>query len=294
MKIKAKDFRIPAGKPANLGIRATHVDPYYESKKDYKQQLAEWADDIGKEQEAMFAANQYALLVIFQGMDTSGKDGIISRVFGGVNPLGFQAYSFKQPSAEELDHDFLWRTSLRLPERGRIGVFNRSYYEEVIVVRVHPEYLGAQDIPPRLLNPRKLWQQRYESINTHEAHLVANGTRVLKFYLHLSKAEQARRLLARIEEPDKNWKFNPGDVEERSHWDRYRQAYEACLTATSTPAAPWYAIPADDKENARLIVASIVREELRSLKLEYPQANKADKGKMRAARAALKTELGQR
>lgn len=292
MKIKAKDFRIVAGRAAGLNTRATLIDPYYSSKKEYKDQLEEWADDIGKEQEAMFAANQYALLVIFQGMDTSGKDGIISRVFSGVNPLGFQAFSFKQPSAEELDHDFLWRTSKSLPERGRIGVFNRSYYEEVVVVRVHPEFLAGQDIPPKLLNLKKIWPQRYGSINAHEAHLVANGTRILKFYLHLSKAEQARRLLARIEEPDKNWKFNPGDMKERQLWPKYREAYEACLTATSTPHAPWYAVPADDKENARLIVASLVRDELRSLKLSYPSAGKAARAEFRAARAALKSELG--
>jgi PPK2 family polyphosphate:nucleotide phosphotransferase len=292
MKIKAKDFRIVSGRAAGLNTRATLIDPYYSSKKEYKDRLEEWADDIGKEQEAMFAANQYALLVIFQGMDTSGKDGIIGRVFSGVNPLGFQAFSFKQPSAEELDHDFLWRTSKCLPERGRIGVFNRSYYEEVVVVRVHPEFLAGQDIPPKLLNLKKIWPQRYESINAHEAHLVANGTRILKFYLHLSKAEQARRLLARIEEPDKNWKFNPGDMKERQLWLKYREDYEACLTATSTPYAPWYAVPADDKENARLIVASLVRDELRSLKLSYPSAGKAARAEFRAAHAALKSELG--
>lgn len=291
MRINTQSFRVLPGAAAQLKSRPTLDKPFYESKRDYKKKLEKTVEDIAKLQEAMYADDRFSMLLIFQGMDTAGKDGAIQHVLSGVNPLGLQLFSFKQPSAEELDHDFLWRTSKRLPERGRIGVFNRSYYEDVLVVRVHPEILTAQGIDTELVNSGEIWQQRFESINAHEAHLAINGTRILKFYLHLSKKEQARRLLSRIEEPEKNWKFNPGDLKERESWDAYRQAYEACLSATSTLAAPWFVIPADDKRNARLIIAQIVLDELRALDPQYPTLNKASHEEMLRAGRALQSEL---
>jgi PPK2 family polyphosphate:nucleotide phosphotransferase len=207
------------------------------------------------------------LLLIFQGMDAAGKDGAIRHVLSGVNPQGCEVFSFKQPSAEELEHDFLWRTSRRLPERGRIGIFNRSYYEEVLVVRVHPEILRGQGLPPELIDERTIWKERYRSI---EEHLHRNGTRIIKFFLHLSKDEQRKRLLKRIDEPDKNWKFNLSDMHERLFWKEYMEAYEDCLGATSTPNAPWYVVPADDKRNARLFISHIVLDAFEELKMEYP------------------------
>ncbi len=293
MKISTDEFRVPAGAAAGLNARSTQVDPFYKSKKNYKKNLEEMVKDIAKLQETMFADDRYALLVIFQGIDTAGKDGAIRHVLSGVNPQGLQVFSFKQPSAEELDHDFLWRTSQRLPERGRIGVFNRSYYEEVLVVRVHPQILAGQNLPAELVDSGRIWQRRFESINAHEAHLAANGTRILKFYLHLSKEEQARRLLARIDEPDKNWKFSAGDIKERGFWDAYRAAFEDCLSATSTAQAPWYAIPADDKLNARLLIARIILDELRSLKMSPPALDEAERENMLEAGKALRVELGE-
>lgn len=291
MHINTEPFRVLPGLAAKLDWRPTQVAPFYESKRDYKKNLEETVEEIATLQEAMYADDRFSMLLIFQGMDTAGKDGAIQHVLSGVDPLGLQLFSFKQPSAEELDHDFLWRTSKRLPERGRIGVFNRSYYEEVLVVRVHPEILTAQGIPAELVNSGQIWQQRFESINAHEAHLAVNGTRIIKFYLHLSKEEQARRLLSRIEQPEKNWKFNPGDLKEREFWDAYRQAYEACLSATSTLAAPWFAIPADDKRNARLIIAQILLDELRAMDPRFPTLDKAAHEEMLQAARALRSEL---
>ncbi len=206
-------------------------------------------------------------------MDAAGKDGAIKHVMSGVNPQGCQVFSFKHPSAEELEHDFLWRTTRCLPERGRIGIFNRSYYEEVLIVRVHPEILQAQSIPDELLAGKEFWKKRYASIAGLEKHLHRNGTRVIKFFLHLSKEEQRQRLLKRIEDPEKNWKFEEGDLQERARWKDYMKAYEDCLSATSTKHAPWFVVPADDKQNARLIISRIVLETLKDLKMSYPKSD---------------------
>jgi PPK2 family polyphosphate:nucleotide phosphotransferase len=218
-----------------------------------------------------YASNHYALLVIFQGMDGSGKDGAIRHVMSGINPQGCEVFSFKQPSAEELQHDFLWRSTCRLPERGRIGIFNRSYYEEVLVVRVHPELLLTQGLPEELRNKKDIWEQRYGSIVDLEKHLHRNGTQIVKIFLHLSYEEQRKRFLERIDEPDKNWKFSTADIHERKYWKHYMKSYGDCFQATSTHHAPWYIVPADDKENARLIVSQIVLDALGSLKMAYPK-----------------------
>jgi len=224
--------------------------------------------------------------LIFQAMDAAGKDGVIKHVLSGINPQGCEVFSFKQPSAEELAHDFLWRTTCRLPERGRIGIFNRSYYEEVLIVRVHPEMLRAR-LPEELINRNNFWDERYRSILDLEKHLHRNGTHVIKFFLHLSKEEQRRRFLARIDDPEKNWKFSQADLEERKFWKDYMKAYEDCLSATSTGHAPWYVVPADDKENARLIVSQIILDALKSLKLSYPKTSKAHRRELQAIRKSL-------
>jgi len=221
-----------------------------------------------------YASNRYAVLLIFQAMDAAGKDGAIRHVMSGVNPQGCQVFSFKHPSATELEHDFLWRTTRSLPERGRIGIFNRSYYEEVLIVRVHPEILRSQQLPDGLLDEDTIWQERYRSIRELENHLFRNGTRIVKFFLHLSKDEQCKRFLDRIDKPEKNWKFSLADLEERKYWDRYMRAYEACLTTTSTEHAPWYVVPADDKKNARLIISKIILKTFKSLDMHYPETDK--------------------
>ncbi len=241
-------------------------------------------------QRLLYAADSYAVLLVFQAMDAAGKDGTIRGVTSGVNPAGFQVFAFKQPSAEELDHDFLWRSSRALPERGRIGIFNRSYYEETLVVRVHPEYLAAQKLPGPI-DLDGLWQERFESIREHERHLARNGTVVLKFWLNVSRQEQRRRFLARIERPDKNWKFSPGDVAESRRWDEYMAAYQQMLNATSRPWAPWYAIPADEKPYARRCVADIVVQSLRALPLEFPKLGKKDRARMLELEKELRREL---
>lgn len=241
--------------------------------KRYKKRLAKLVDEIDDLQRRLYASDQHSVLLVFQAMDAAGKDSTIRAVMSGVNPAGCQVFSFKQPSAEELDHDFLWRTARSLPQRGRIGVFNRSYYEEVLVVRVHPEYLGSQKLPFQV-ELDELWQQRYESIRDHEKHLARNGTVVLKFWLNVSRDEQRRRFLARLDEPEKNWKFSVGDVREATRWNDYMNAYESALNATSRPWAPWYAIPADDKPYARLQVAEIIIESLKRLDLRYPAVSK--------------------
>ncbi len=270
MKIASDKFRVRPDEQVQLKKWPTTVPPLCGSKKQYRALLAKHVEELSDLQQRHYASNRYALLLIFQGMDAAGKDGVIAHVMSGVNPQGCQVFSFKQPSAEEKQHDFLWRTTLRLPERGRIGVFNRSYYEEVLVVRVHPELLAGQGLPDELLDEKDIWPGRYRSIVDFENHLYRNGTRVIKFFLHLSKPEQRRRLLERIDDPAKNWKFSPTDIQERTHWKQYAHAYEACLSATSTRQAPWYVVPADDKDNARLIVSQIFLDTLSSLKLSYP------------------------
>jgi PPK2 family polyphosphate:nucleotide phosphotransferase len=238
-------------------------------------------------QRVHYACNRYALLLILQGMDAAGKDGAIRHVMSGVNPQGCQVFSFKQPSAEELEHDFLWRTTCRLPERGHVGIFNRSYCEEVLVVRVHPEILRSQGLAEELRDEKTIWEERYRSIRDLESHLYRNGTRTVKIFLHLSKEERRRRFIERLDEPDKNWKFSLSDIHERKYWTNYMKAYEACLNATSTHHAPWYVVPADDKENARLIVSQIVLDALIELKLAYPKTTADRRRELNSIRKRL-------
>src|SRR5271163_4333513 len=270
MKINSNDFQV-TGKKVKLSKCPTIVKPVYKSKAQYQELLAEHVEKLSSLQRLHYASNHYALLLIFQGMDAGGKDGAIRHVMSGVNPQGCEVFSFKQPSAAELQHDFLWRTTRCLPERGRIGIFNRSYYEEVLVVRVHPEILRNEGLSAELRDEKGFWEERYRSIVDSEEHLHRNDTRILKFFLHLSKDEQRKRFLERIDEPDKNWKFSLADIHERKYWKHYMKAYEACMHATSTHHAPWYVVPADDKENARLIVSRIVLDALADLKMAYPK-----------------------
>ena len=287
MKIKSKDFRVPPGKTVNLKKWPTHVAPVYKSKKKYRKLLEAHVAELSSLQQLHYASHRYAVLLIFQAMDAAGKDGAIRHVMSGVNPEGCEVFSFKQPSTEELDHDFLWRTTRHLPERGRIGIFNRSYYEEVLVVRVHPEMLRAQGLPEELLDAKNIWKERYRSIVDFEEHLHRNGTQIIKFLLHLSKGEQRKRFLARIDKPEKNWKFSLADIHEREYWRQYKEAYEACLTATSTQHAPWYVVPADDKENARLIVSQIVLDALKELKMAYPKTTAERRAELKSIRKGL-------
>lgn len=287
MKINSKDFRVPAGNEVDLKKWPTRVKPIYRSKKDYTKLLQEHVEELSSLQPLLYASDRYAVLLIFQAMDAAGKDGAIRHVMSGVNPQGCQVFSFKHPSATELDHDFLWRATQSLPERGRIGIFNRSYYEEVLIVRVHPEILRSQGLPDEVLDEKTIWKERYRSIVDLEEHLHRNGTRVIKFFLHLSKEEQRKRFLDRIDEPEKNWKFSLADIEERKFWKQYMQAYEACLTATSTRHAPWYVVPADDKENARLIVSKIVLDVFNELKMAYPKTTAKRRRELQSIRKLL-------
>ena len=287
MNIKSSAFRVPAGKKVSLKKWPTLVKPVYKSKKDYAKLLRQQVEELSSLQRLLYASDRYAVLLIFQAMDAAGKDGAIRNVMSGVNPQGCQVFSFKHPSATELDHDFLWRTTQSLPERGRIGIFNRSYYEEVLIVRVHPEILREQRLPDGLLDENTVWQQRYHSIMDLENHLYRNGTRIIKFFLHLSEEEQRKRFLDRIDEPDKNWKFSLADIHERKYWKHYMKAYEACLSATSTRHAPWYVVPADDKENARLIVSKIVLDVFNELKMEYPRTTEKRRRELKAIRKLL-------
>ena len=288
MKLDIKPFCVCEGEKVNLKKWPTRVDPVYKSRQHYKKMLEEHVERLSDQQRLLYAHNRYAVLLIFQAMDAAGKDGAIAHVMSGVNPQGCEVYSFKHPSAEELDHDFLWRTTCRLPERGRLGIFNRSYYEEVLVVRVHPEILRGQGLPEELVNPRTIWRDRYRSIIDLENHLYRNGTRIIKFFLHLSKEEQRKRFLDRIDEREKNWKFSLVDMAERKLWKQYMKAYEDCLSATSTRVAPWYVVPADDKENARLIVSEVIINTLSSLKMSYPKPNEAFRRELRSIRKLLK------
>jgi PPK2 family polyphosphate:nucleotide phosphotransferase len=258
----------------------------YLKKADAGKILAEGVKALAKLQDKLYAQNDYALLIIFQALDAAGKDGAIKHVMSGLNPQGVQVTSFKTPSAEELSHDFLWRCAKVLPERGKVGIFNRSYYEEALVVRVHPEFLKAQRIPPALLD-KGIWQQRYRSINHFERHLNDNGIIVLKFFLNLSKSEQKKRFLARIDDPDKNWKYSPADIKERGYWDDYRTAYEDLFNHTSTEWAPWYIIPADHKWFSRLAIAAVIYTKLNELHLRYPQVDAARRQEIEKTRALL-------
>ncbi len=287
MKIDLDDYRFRGGQNIGLEKWATAVRPLYKSERHYKELLAADVGVLSALQRLLYASNSYSLLLIFQGMDAAGKDGAIGHVLTGVNPQGCEVHSFKHPSAEELEHDFLWRTTCRLPARGRIGVFNRSYYEEVLVLRVHPEILRGERIPDQLVPTREVWRKRYRSIVDFEKHLHSNGTLILKFFLHLSKGEQRKRFLERIDDPDKNWKLSQADIAERKYWKQYVKAYEDCLTATSTGTAPWYVVPADDKYNTRLIVSRVVIEALRDLHLSYPKTTHARRGELKSIRKEL-------
>ena len=287
MKTNGSEFRVPEGHEVNLRKWPTRVAPVYKSKDQYQTLLAEHVAKLSSQQQLLYASNRHAVLLIFQAMDAAGKDGAIKHVMSGVNPQGCQVFSFKHPSAAELQHDFLWRTTRDLPERGRIGIFNRSYYEEVLIARVHPEILLGEGIPDAPHDNKAVWHDRYRSIVDLERHLHTNGTRIIKFFLHLSKEEQRKRFLARIDEPEKNWKFSNADVEERKFWKHYMKAYEQCLGATSTDHSPWYVVPADDKENARLIVSRIVLDTFEGLKMTYPRTTAKRRRELLAIRKRL-------
>jgi len=292
MKSEAHDvdqFLVRPGASLKLADRPTQVGELLESKQEYEEQLAAHRESIIERQDMLYAHARYSLLVVFQGMDTAGKDGAIKHVLSGVNPQGCQAYSFKQPSEEELDHDYLWRTSPKLPARGRIGVFNRSYYEEVLVVRALPGALAHERTPEELVNDH-IWRDRYRDIVNHEEYLHRNGTQVVKFFLHISKDEQRKRLLARIDDPRKRWKARRGDLDMRALWDELQHAYQHCLEATSTKTAPWYVIPADHKPTARLLVAQAIARVLKDLPVAYPTPDAAHQAELDEMRRALESE----
>ncbi|HLW24123.1 MAG TPA: ADP-polyphosphate phosphotransferase [Steroidobacteraceae bacterium] len=286
-KMKPDDFRAPQGARIDLSKWPTRVAPVYRDDADYEDQLRSHVKKLSEQQQRLYASSTYAVLLIFQAMDAAGKDGVIAHVMSGVNPQGCQVYSYKHPSTQELAHDFLWRTTRDLPERGRIGIFNRSYYEEVLIVRVHKEILASEHLPRIPASHKRLWQERYRSIDGLERHLDCNGTRIVKFFLHLSREEQRKRFLARLDDPNKNWKFSAADLEERKYWDQYARAYEKCISATSTRRAPWYIVPADDKQNARLIVSRVVLDTLEDLKLEFPTVTPQRKQELRSLRRRL-------
>lgn len=298
MKSICRKFRVDVDEAVDLKQRPTLVDAVYASKREYRQLLGEHVVRLGKLQQLLYASNRHAMLIIFQSMDAGGKDGCIRHVMSGVNPQGCDVFSFAHPSAAELRHDFLWRTTRELPERGKIAIFNRSYYEEVLIVRVHPEILRGEALPDRAADhesdaepdTEKIWRHRFRSINDLERHLQGNGTRIVKFLLHISKSEQRSRLLDRIDTPEKNWKIRSADIEERKYWKRYRKAYEACLSATSTREAPWHVIPADDKLNARLFVSEIILEALEGLDMSLPETTAARQMELLAMRKQLEAE----
>ena len=291
MTSDSNDFRVRPGKSVNLNKWPTIIKPICKSKKEYQDLLSQHVEQLSSLQRLHYASDRYALLLIFQGMDAAGKDGAICHVMSGVNPAGCQVSSFKQPSAAELEHDFLWRTSHQLPARGQIGIFNRSYYEEVLIVRVHPEILRRQGLSEELRDEKNFWEQRYRSIVDLESHLYRNGTRIVKIFLHLSREEQRKRFLDRLDQPEKNWKFSLADIHERKYWKDYRIAYEACLSATSTHHAPWYVVPADDKENARLIVSQIVLDTFNGLKMAYPKTTAKRRLELKSIRKLLTQKL---
>lgn len=290
MKINSKDLQVREGDKVELDKWPTKVKPVYKSKKEYRERLDAQVGELSDLQRLLYASNRYAVLLIFQAMDAAGKDGAIRHVMSGINPQGCQVFSFQHPSVAELDHDFLWRTTQSLPERGRIGIFNRSYYEEVLIVRVHPEILRGQGLPDGAFDEKTIWRERYRSIVDHEKHLCRNGTRIIKFFLHLSREEQRKRFLDRIDDPEKNWKFSLADVEERALWPQYMHAYEACLSATSTESAPWYAVPADDKKNTRLIVSRIILDTFKAIKMSYPETDAKRQQELLSIRRKLMKE----
>ena len=287
MKIDPEDFRVSEGRSVNLRKWPTIVKAVYDSKERYQEILDEHVAQLSELQQLLYASNRYAILLIFQAMDAAGKDGAIKHVMSGVNPQGCQVFSFKHPTPAELQHDFLWRTTRDLPERGRIGIFNRSYYEEVLIARVHPEILRGEGLPDTEQDEKAIWHDRYRSIVDLERHLHGNGTRIIKFYLHLSKEEQRKRFLDRIDEPDKNWKFSIDDIKERKFWKHYMNAYEHCISATSSSDSPWYIVPADDKENARLVVSRIILDTLEALKMRYPKSSDERRDELLSIRKRL-------
>ena len=287
MKNGIKEFRAKAGDVVDLKKWPTHIPPLYKTKAEYKKRLAEQVEKLSALQELLVSLHRESVLVVFQAMDTAGKDGAIKHVMSGVNPQGCQVFSFAHPSAVELKHDFLWRTTRDLPERGKIGLFNRSYYEEVLIVRVHPEILKAEGLPPHAEDDDDIWKKRFQSIREFEQHLHRNGTRVVKIFLHISKDEQRTRLLERIDTPAKNWKMQAGDVDERKYWKQYRKAYEECMTATTSREAPWYIVPADDKQTARLLVSRIIVESLEELDLKPPETTAERHKELQQLRARL-------
>jgi PPK2 family polyphosphate:nucleotide phosphotransferase len=287
--IDTDPYRITGESPLRLKDHPTRVKKVYEDKSDYKDLIKEFQKELNELQRMMYAHDRYSLLLVFQAMDAAGKDGTIRAIMSGVNVHGVDVHAFKRPSEEELDHDFLWRTTVRLPRRGTIGIFNRSYYEEVLVVRVHPKIVtDYQKLPvSRTGDLDALWNQRFESIRDFEKHLWRNGTKVLKFFLHLGHDEQRARFLDRIDEPEKNWKFSSADVKERGYWNDYQQAYEDAINATATGDAPWIVVPADDKKNMRLIVAQTILEEMQSLDLKYPRVTDERRAELQAYRQQL-------
>ena len=286
-----KPYRITDGR----GFRLKNADPRdtgrleSQDEEAAKEALREGVELLAELQDKLYAQDRWAVLLIFQALDAAGKDGTIKHVMSGVNPQGVEVHSFKAPSEEELDHDFLWRCARRLPERGRIGIFNRSYYEEVLVVRVHPGILAREKLPPEL-PAKRIWEERYEDINDFERYLARNGTVIRKFFLHVSKKEQKKRFMERLDQPEKNWKFSAADVRERAHWDEYMEAYEDMIRATATPHAPWYVVPADNKWFTRLVVAAAVVDALERLDLRYPKVDKKKRAELAAARALLMQE----
>ncbi len=287
MAINSRQFRIQPSVPIDLSSWPTAIDPLFDSKGAYRNELDDHVKRLSEMQQLLYASNRHAVLIIFQAMDAAGKDGAIKHVMSGVNPQGCQVFSFKHPSAVELQHDFLWRTTRNLPERGRIGIFNRSYYEEVLIARVHPEILANEGVPEPPKEVSSIWDHRYRSINDLERHLSGNGTKIVKIFLHISKEEQLRRLIDRIDDPSKNWKFSTADVEERKFWNDYMAAYQDCLNATSTVDSPWYAVPADDKRNARLIISNILLETMQELDMNYPKVS----GKRKKELARIREDL---
>lgn len=295
MKLDIGEFLVPEQpkKQDNFDLACFSTslrEKLYHNKKDYQKQLEKSNEKLQSLQELLYAYDRYSMLLIFQGMDTAGKDGAIRHVMSGINPQGCQVFSFQQPSPEELNHDFMWRTNKSLPERGRIGIFNRSYYEEVIVVRVHPEFLEAEKLPPALVKKDKIWDQRFQDIVNAEDYLTRNGTMILKFFLHISHDEQRDRLLERLDDPEKHWKFSSADIEERKYWKQYQEAWCECLRKTSTGAAPWYVIPADDKKNARLLISEIVAHHMKELDMEYPKVSAEKEAELKKIRKQLAAE----
>lgn len=288
--MKTEKFLVPEGKKLSLKNHQTDYTGDYTDKKQAEKDLKQNIERMAELQDVLYAQNEHALLIIFQAMDAAGKDSAIKHVMSGLNPQGTQVFSFKQPSAEELDHDYLWRSAKNLPERGRIGIFNRSYYEEVLVVRVHPAILQNQSLPPKVKNDKNIWQKRFEQIRSSEDYLAHNGIHVLKFFLNVSKDEQKKRFLKRINTPEKNWKFSAQDAKERTFWDDYMHAYEDALANTSTENAPWYVVPADNKWFTRVAVSRIIIEKMESLNLQYPQVSEAHRQDLLEAKKVLESE----